>query len=511
MDASTLRQFASDPARFRAVLVVERADGRRARLGDCLAPFQEACFSALDPAWVRLSDPDAPAPKFKRLWTERHRGASKSQDAAVMALWVLAFSRRQVRGVVVAVDGDQAGIVQQAVDRLVRLNPWLAQVLTVSKWKVTNERTGSTLEIIASDVASSWGLLIDFAIFDEAASHPDDGMWTSIASAIGKKPDAVLVTLGNCGWRDSWVWELREKIRLDPAWYFHEMHDLAPWVSQAQVDEQRKLLPAVAFDRLWGQNWVDSAGGDAFRPEDVDAVCTLAGPQEPEPGYNYICVLDLAVRKDCSAAVVLARHCGHRERIVRGESRVLSTLDEIRLDLGHLDQPTPDIQTRLVEGTGKLKVALVKVWRPTANQKVSLEGVKQWVLDQHERYKFRCVAADPAQAEMLLEQLREAGLNAEPRDQTGGRLQEQATCLVDVVTEKRIELYPHPDLIADLKRARVVEKSYGWRLSWPRFTGDGDGTRHGDAGTALSIGVAVSKRYKRRPGPPRVDRPLVCA
>ena len=66
----------------------------------------------------------------------------------------------------------------------------------------------------------------------------------------------MFVVITNAGLQDGWQWELREKIRSDPAWYFSRLEKpTASWISQATLDEQRRLLPAFAWERLWMNRW----------------------------------------------------------------------------------------------------------------------------------------------------------------------------------------------------------------------------------------------------------------
>jgi len=95
------------------------------------------------------------------------------------------------------------------------------------------------------------------------------------------------------------------------------------------------------------------------------------------------------------------------------------------------------------------------------------------------------------------------------RDQTGKTLQEQGRALLEALRERKLELYEHSDLLADLKTARIVEKTYGWRLDHPRGAATGAaGTPHGDTVSALSFAVAAADRYRRR-RKRRYEGPLV--
>jgi len=511
MNAETLRRMAADPATFRRYLLID-VEGTPRRLGEVVDPWQDDDFRALDAGWRRVAG-QAVEGGFQRGYLERPRGHAKTADIGIMVTWALLASPVKIKGYAAAGDLDQAGLLRDAIDGLARLNPWLAELLEIQSAKVKNRRTGAELITLTSDSPTSYGLQPDFVVCDELTNWGKRDLWDSLLSASAKRARCLLLVIANAGFHDSWQWETRETIRLDPAWYFHRIErPEASWITPDRLEEQRRHLPDIAYQRLWLNRWVSGAGGDAFDRADIAACCTLAGALDAaETGYNYVCALDLATRKDSSAAVILGRHCGHRERIVRGRARPMTMIEEIRFDLGHGQRPEPETSTRIVPGSGRLKLARCKAWKPTGNRRVSLDAVKAWVLEKHEAFRFRCVALDPSQGELLAEQLRQAGLHIDLRDQTATTLTEQAVGLLDALQERRIDMYADPDLLADLQRARALEKSYGWRLWWPRKTGEGPGTGHGDLGTALSIGVAVSKRYKTRPGPPRVDRPLVCA
>jgi hypothetical protein len=169
------------PAEFRARLTID-ADGRPVTFKPDF--WQDAAFLALDPAWRALAGLGPPA-TVTRSWQERPRGHSKTCDLAIMIAWALAYSRRPLRGVAAAADRDQSKFLRDALGVLVRLNPQL-QCLDVQQWSVHNRATGSSLEIISSDVSSSWGHLPDFVICDEVAVWPEgrgEGLFGSLFSA----------------------------------------------------------------------------------------------------------------------------------------------------------------------------------------------------------------------------------------------------------------------------------------------------------------------------------------
>jgi hypothetical protein len=75
-------------------------------------------------------------------------------------------------------------------------------------------------------------------------------------------------------------------------------------------------------------------------------------------------------------------------------------------------------------------------------------------------------------------------------------MQHMATAVLDAFRDRMVDLYNEPDLLADLRRARIVEKGYGFRLDMmARGDAQGSGTRHGDAATAFALSLLMAKRF----------------
>ncbi|MGO8753551.1 MAG: terminase large subunit domain-containing protein [Thermoguttaceae bacterium] len=522
MDQLTL--FRTSPRAFIETLVVQKADGALSRFGECMAPFQRETFDAIGPALVRVSDPEAPPATRTRLWAERLRGSSKTTDVAALSCWALLFAKLPIHAVVVAADKDQAGILAAELSRIINLNKAVGGFLKADKWRISNKRTGSDLEIMTSDAPSSYGTLADLFVLEEVSHWKSDEMWTSMISAAAKKPNAVVLCLLNAGWKSSWVWPVRESVRTDPAWIFAQQTDLAPWISESAAAEQRRLIPAVAYDRLWRGLWADGSGGDAFDAADIDAINTLPGPVlKYRPGWRSVCGLDLGTRRDSTAAVVLSVHVGGVRRVeAEGKTVPVSRIGKILADIGPQFPPEPediwnslpvvsklDATYKETAGSARLQVCEVRVWKPRPGRRVSLKAVRDWLIAAHKRHRFIEVCMDPHEGERLAEELREAGLKVRQVAQQPGQLAQQSEALWDAVTRRRLRLYDDPDLIADLKSARIMDNTWGWRITHERKTATAEGTGHGDTTTALSIAVHTIKRFRKPAGPRGVNRPLV--
>ncbi|HWL10870.1 MAG TPA: hypothetical protein VNQ76_20855, partial [Planctomicrobium sp.] len=77
---------------------------------------------------------------------------------------------------------------------------------------------------------------------------------------------------------------------------------------------------------------------------------------------------------------------------------------------------------------------------------------------------------------------------------SGSNLQAMATATLEAFNSRNISLFLNDELIGDLKRLRVEERSYGFRLVSPR-TGAG----HGDLATAFQLAVLGTKTIQAQP------------
>lgn len=476
-----LQTYSQSPAAFREDLLVD-VDGSVRRFGEVMDDWQRADFAALDGGLMRCNGRSEASDAKMRGYLERGRGSSKTTDLSIIVVWALLFATRPLKGYAFAADQDQAKLLKNAVDVLIRLNPWIGEVLEVQKNSVVNKRVGhdgygATLEVSTSDVASSYGILPDLIVADELTHWQAnaDQLWNSLISSAAKRSGCMLVVIANAGFEETWQWKLREAIREDEAWYFSRLDGpVASWMSEKTLAEQRRILPGKAFDRLWLNNWT-SGLGDAINPEDIAAAFLpeLVPQDGKEPGWLYVGGVDLGLTRDCSAFVVLA---------VPDKGRA-----------------------------GAIRLVHHKLWRPTLGQKMNLLEVESHILEADLRFGLEYIIYDPWQSEHLAQTL-EADTNHRRRNQrraysaqpwmielppTAANQRQQASLMIEFFNDHRIQLYDCEPLRRDLKKLRLEEKTNGsYRLVSPR-----DGEGHGDTVSAFALAlvkaheVAGSRRF----------------
>ena len=488
MDLAELRSL----QKFSEAVRIE-TDGPPRPFADVADAWQKKAIGEISSAMESLVR-DEISSAVRRAWWVRPRGHAKTADASMLILYVLAFSKRRRRAVWVAADKDQGVEGLDAISTLCRHNKWLNELLTIKADRVENKHTGSILYFTTSDVSSAFGWKdIDTFIMDEITHWGAKGeaLWTAIYSAAGKRSNSVVLALMNAGFGDTWQANLRNVALGDPNWAFSELPGpVATWVPSSQLADQKKFLPKIAFERLWLNRWT-TGSGDALDADEIDRAITLAGPlTKAEKGWQYVAGLDLGLRRDASALIVLGVHVGHLEEIARKRPTTRAT--RAMVEAGLVDAPTDEIESIFHEGTGQIKLACVDVWEP-GREKVSIDAIEKRIIEVDSKFRLAGLAVDPWQAAQLIERLQKQGVNTTGLDFVPNNLKAMATAVLGVFQDSRIELYRHAQLIADLRALRVVEKSYGVRLM-PSQTSQG--TRHGDAATALALALLLAKKME---------------
>lgn len=433
-DMPNISALKASPVAFRDALIVDGKPWRRDR-------WQEEFLAACDPGWMRAIGLAAEG-GYSRCWSLRPRGHSKTTDLSTMAAWALFASRRRISGAVAAGDADQARLCGDALQRLVQGNPWLAQFIDVQRNRAVNPHTGSELSILTSDAPTSYGLLLDFCICDEITIWKSRDLWDSLLSAIAKRASAMLCLISNAGWQISWQADLWNAIKTDPGWLAHQVDGaVASWISPKALAEQQRLLPAIQFDRLFGNRWAPGAGG-AIGGDDLAASITEAAPMTGrEDGYLFAGAVDLGVRHDHSAVAIVG----------------------------------------VLPGSGRVRLAWIESWAPNGSV-VDLPAVRRRLIELHQR--FNCVfLTDPSQAELLMQDLALLGVPTFPKRFTVSSLAEMATCTVSAFKDRRIDLYRDEALLSDLARLNIQDRGFGLKLTAARDPELG----HCDRAIALSM------------------------
>lgn len=445
MNKAKLKRYATEPLAFVNDLIIPSAKGTLP-FREVMADHQRQWFQAVAPAMLAFAGGEKPP--VGRFWSERTKGGSKDSDIACVLLWLLAFTKRKFDSQVGAADRDQAAELKKAAVDVLRLNPWLNDRVYDQAWTLHCDATESTCTIIAADVAGSHGARPDIVVLNELSHITKEEFAANLLDNASKKPEGLVIVATNAGFLGTWQHSWREMARESERWDFHSFCEPAPWLDDEEIEEAQRRNSTSRFNRLFWGEWVNQSG-DALDQEDIDA-CTDADltPTGRQPGWFYVAGVDLGIKHDHSAIVVLG---------------------------GRYD-------------TQELRLAYAESWKPDPRTgKVDLMLVESTILELNRRYNFATVGIDPYQAALLQQRLERQRVRCQEFTFSGGNLTLMASTMLDVFRSHRIKLYPHKALIRDLGRLTIEEKSYGYRLE---ATSDVDG--HADLATALAIALPLA-------------------
>ena len=176
------------------------------------------------------------------------RGNGKSALAAFLAAYALfADDVEGAQVLCVASDERQAGIVFNAVRRMVELNPLLAEQVQVFRDRIRVPRTDSELRPLPAEPGALQGYDGSFCVVDELHVVTEQ-VWDAMALASGKRDRSLVLGISTPGVSpDSVMWRLVQHGRegTDPSFFFAEF--AAP-EGCALDDEQAWAIANPALD-----------------------------------------------------------------------------------------------------------------------------------------------------------------------------------------------------------------------------------------------------------------------
>jgi hypothetical protein len=495
--------MAASPANLRRLTVLRGGRGEQVYAA-ALADFQRRDFASLDAAFCDVANGRKPAPG--RVWLERTKGASKDTDLAFLLLWLLAFGRPGLTCQVGAADGGQAGELRKAAMEIRRANPWLDGLVKIEANALIGIRSEGRADIIPADVAGSHGARPDVLVLNELSHVTRREFAENLLDNAAKIPNSLAVVATNAGVAESWQWEWRENARNHPdRWYFSTYDQPAPWLDRAEIAEAERRNSPSRFARLWRGVWV-SGDGDNLPADLIRGAMSQAGPLAPaEDGWLYLAGLDLGTRHDASALVVAGLHVGSERPADTAPPPELPATTRALVELGFLMAPAdPEAEMVVIPATGKVRVAQVLMWRAPKGGRVDLRAVEEAVLEAHRTFGLACLGVDPWQAELMARRLAAAGVPVELVPFVPANVTAMCQALLDALSERLLETWDDGELSRDLRHVRLVEKSYGTRLSFHH-----DSSGHGDAATSLALILLAARRFRLARTAARVEGPLL--
>jgi hypothetical protein len=416
-------------------------DGRR--WGDVADPKQVQ--DARD-----LLDLDNPRPYHFLL---RARGWSKSSDlAGVLLAVMLVQAPPGSKLYALAADRDQGRLISDTIrgyvqrDTVLRLD----KLVKVGNYRVDIPSRAVGLEIIAADLAGTWGLKPYFLVMDEVAQWQSgqrtQDLWTAAMTAMHKVADSRMAAITSAGDPAHWSHKKWLHALEDPMWQTHSISGPPPWADEARLEEQRAQLLPSEWARLYLNQWTASEDRLATW-DDIVACCReTASSLPPSVEHSYVIGLDFAFKIDRTVATVL--HVETGDEALEGANRVV---------LDHIE-----------------------VWQGSPESPVVQQEVEEWLRKTAAEYHYARMVFDPSQTAGMAQRLR-AEFEVEEVVFTVPAITKMAQVLLVLLRDHRLSMPRDAELMEELSNVRLKTIGPGiYRI-------DHDPSRHDDRAVALAL------------------------
>jgi hypothetical protein len=393
---------------------------------------------------------DAGGPR-RHFWL-RARGRSKTWDcaAASLALMLSGAIRPGDECYAAAGGRDQAGLILRKVRGIGDRTPELAGAVDIQNYRIITGRTGAMLDVISSDLATSWGKTPRWLFVDEISNHDTGEVARAFADALltslVKRPDSQCLCATTPSSPAHWSYALWQAALDDPLWRTSVVSGPAPWQSPAELESERRRLPPSMWRRLFECEWAeaDDALADAAA---VDACARHGEPLPPQPGTVYVVSFDLSVSSDHTAVAV-----------------------------AHTDEQPGGQRTVVVDR--------LQAWVPKGGRQVDLGDVESWITQASRDYGGAVITGDPYQAVAMCQRLRDAGHQVKAVQFTSATNSRRAQMIMRLIRDQTIALPADGALRAELLSLRLTEGASPGIL---RLATDGSAGGHYDRVTAVML------------------------
>lgn len=380
----------------------------------------------------------------------RARGRAKTTDSAAATLATM-LSGDLAAGdemIAAAAGRDQAALVVKKISGLVERTPELRGAASVGQYRVTASRSGVMLDVISSDLATSWGRTPRWLFVDEVCNHErgetSRSFVDSLLTSLIKRPDSRCVCASTPSSPSHWSYRLWQTAVADPLWRASRVAGAAPWQSAEELAAEKRRLPESLWRRLFLAEWCEA--DDALADADAVAACIRAlGDLEPEAGVEYVVAFDLSVTSDHTAVVVA--HVEDRD------GRRVVVLDRLR------------------------------AWKPSKARPVDMAEVEAYIDHAAQQYNGARIVGDPYQAVAMVQRLRHHHSVREVTFSAGSNSR-RAQQLLRLIRDRNLDLPDEEDLVGELLSLRLVEGSSPGIL---KLTTEGGTAGHFDRVTAFML------------------------
>lgn len=351
----------------------------------------------------------------------------KSTMASAVALYSL-FTEMNGEVYGVAGDKDQAKIIFQMTKRAIERNPILFDSVKIFKDEIVVPSTNSIYKVLSADAPTAHGLNASCVIFDELWNQPNRDLYDALTqSPVRKEPLTFVVTYAGTD-QTSLLHELYQtgmQKRDKRMYFFWSEKNLANWVTEEYLEQQRMRLPAGVYQRLHENKWVQ--GENAFiNKAEVEACKDYAlKPQlNGRDNLKYYLAVDLGLVRDRTVLTIC-----HKDK---------------KDNLIYLDY--------------------IKTYQGNKKNPVLISDIENDIIWANNNFNIRKNIFDIWQMKSSAQRLQNNGIKVEEFTFTSSTIQKLSQNLYYIFHNGLIRIFPYKMLEDELLSLNAEEKSYGWRI-----------------------------------------------
>jgi phage terminase large subunit-like protein len=430
LTASALTRWRADPISFIEHVLCDPETSEPFALSEAERWFLKFAFTLNDNG--RLKYPELVFGAIKK-------SGKTTLAALVMITMILLFGGRFAEGYCVANDFEQAqSRVFAMARRIVEASPLLKSEARITADKIVFTALNATIQAIGSDYASAAGANPTIVCFDELwgyVSERSRRLWDEMVTSPARRISARLVVSYAGFTGESLLLEELHKRGMSLPEVGPSLHagdgllfawhtaPIASWQTSEWVEEMRRTMRPSAFARQMLNEFVSSES--TFIDLSAWDACTVlpAPPIERQPIWIGV---DASVKRDSTALVAVS----------------YSQKSKCAVLVAH------------------------RIFTPTPGDPIDFEAtVEQTIREWKKRFFVRCVYFDPYQMVATAQRLKKAGIKIEEFPQSLPNLTAATSNLFDLISERRLALYPAADIRLAVSRVVLSESSRGWKLS----------------------------------------------
>lgn len=343
---------------------------------------------------------------------------------------------------------EQAGLLARKIRLIAETTPELHGAVDVQNFRVVTPRTGAILDVISSDLSTSWGKTPRWLFVDEVANHDSTevakGFIDSLLTSLPKRRDSVCVMATTPSSPNHWSHDLWDTAREDALWRCSVVAGPAPWQDPAELESERRRLTPSLWRRLFLCEWSE-LDDQLATIEQVRALVGHEGSLPPDPAFSYVHGVDLSSVHDTTAVAT----CHAEER----NGRQVLVLDRLR------------------------------AWQPSRGRKVPLDEVEEYVTSVARDYGGM-IHLDPWQGLPGAQRWRNAGYQVKEARFNPQENSRRANLLLSLIRERQLDLLEDGDLFREITSLRLMEGTTPGVL---KLTSDASGKGHFDRAMALML------------------------